>query len=62
MLFHFMSFLGEVNKREEVDTFELATCISASAQSRSIKMYKRPVKMENTEEGMRANNGSSKGA
>ena len=62
MLSHFISFLGEVNRREEVDTPELAICIRASAQRRSIKMYSRPVEMENTEEGMSANNGSSKGA
>ncbi len=62
MLSHFLSFLEEVNSRVEEDWPESAICIRAFAERRSSRMYKRLVKRENADEGMSANNGSSKGA
>ena len=62
MLSHFLSFLEEVNSRVEKDWPESAICIRALAERRSSRIYKRLVKWENADEGMSANNGSSKGA
>lgn len=62
MLSHFLSFLEEANSRVEEDWPESAICIRAFAERRSSRMYKRLVTRENADEGMCANNGSSKGA
>ena len=62
MLSHFISFLGDVNNREEKDSPDSAIVMRASAQRRSRKMYSRLVKRENAELGMSAKRGNNKGA
>ncbi|MCJ1463751.1 mRNA-binding ribosome synthesis protein nop7 [Pseudocyphellaria aurata] len=61
-LSHFVSFLGDVNNRDEKDSPESAIVMRASAQRRSRKMYRRLVKRKNADSGMSANKGNNNGA
>ncbi len=62
ILSHFVSFLGDVNRRDEPDSPDSVIRMRALAQRRSRRMWRRAVNGEKRDGGIRAKSGRSNGA
>lgn len=62
VLSHRVSFLEDVNNRDDTASPESAIRMRALAHKRSTKTYMRGVTMANSDEGIKANRGRRRGA